>query len=135
MTTSAGWQSRLFPLITPHCFTFRENGKALQRWLHDREDAALVKIKKNPSRTRAICSSSCRPHVDNVAFLSLCVSLCFLVTIGTERAAAQSGLSSMAHSGGSPQISSHSAAVQPQDHLRGTEEDTSHPRPMSLLMF
>lgn len=135
MTTSAGWQSRLFPLITPHCFTFRENGKALQRWLHDREDAALVKIKKT-SRTWAICSSSCRPHVVSCAFsLSLCVSLCFLVTIGTERPAAQSGLSSMAHSGGSPQISSHPAAVQPQDHLRGTEEDTSHPRPMSLLMF
>lgn len=80
MTTSAGWQSRLFPLITPHCFTFRENGKALPRWLHDREDGALVKMKKNQAELGPFARLPAVLMWFHVASLSLCVSLCVFLS-------------------------------------------------------
>lgn len=65
----------------------------------------------------AICSFS-----GSTSMCLMCLICVYsLVAIGTECGASQSRLSSLAHSGGSPQISSHSAAVQPQDHLRGTQ--------------
>lgn len=48
------------------------------------------------------------------------IYFCCPATTGTQRAASQSELSSVADCRSSPQISSHTATVQPQDHLRGT---------------
>lgn len=67
-----------------------------------------------------MCASIWYRRPGRVAHVMLCIvfSLCSATT-GTQCAASQSELSSVADCRSSPQISTHTATVQPQDHLRG----------------
>lgn len=105
-TTGAGWQSGLFPFIKPSLLHIQG------RW-------------KRKSTSPARSDAAETPHTAWLPARRLtCRSSLCLVTVGAERAATQSGLPSVADGRGSPQVSSYSAAVQPQDHLRGTEEES-----------